>query len=220
MMQYTHTLIAQPRDFSPYPTQVSRWYRALEQVGAAPFGATIRGRTPSGQTRLTTNPFTGKQRESILFDYLSFESLHEMTGRIAALGNYAVTIAGQGPPVVAPMQVEFDGQRYDDRYDYAVRCLVHAEPVTTSDPHDDSGAAMRHGGPCVQEHDVGVFRSPTTWDIIEVVGGGRARFWIEFEFGKGLFPTVGRTLDLLDHRIVDIAVEVFNTEFVQGCRWG
>ena len=65
-----------------------------------------------------------------------------------------------------------------------------------------------------------VFHNPTTLEAIEVPGAGCARFWIDFEFGNELFPEVGANLDLLNPTIIDVAIEVFGTRFVQGCQWG
>jgi hypothetical protein len=215
MMQYSHLLIATPRSFAPSASQVVRLYRALDHLGSAPLCAKLRGRTPSGKTRTMTNPFTRASYESPIMDCFSFESLDEAAAKIAALDNYVLTMDGRGPPAKVPLPFDFD-----DEYDYAIHCKVHREPVTTSDPHDDPPNAPRHGRVCVQKGDLGIFRNPTTMEIMEVPGGACARFWIEFEFGKELFPTVGETLDLLDRRIVEAAVEVFNAQFAQGCFWG
>jgi hypothetical protein len=58
-------------------------------------------------------------------------------------------------------------------------------------------------------------------EVIEVAGAGCARFWVEFELGKSLFPPFDRgDLEFLDPGIVAGAERLFGVGFAQGCHWG
>jgi hypothetical protein len=55
--------------------------------------------------------------------------------------------------------------------------------------------------------------------VIEVPNAGSARFWIEFEFGKFIYPKIEKRLEILSPLLVETAEECFQAEFVQGCRF-
>jgi hypothetical protein len=48
---------------------------------------------------------------------------------------------------------------------------------------------------------------------------GCARFWIEFEFGKFIYPRVADNLEVMSPAIVSEAEKCFRTKFAQGCRF-
>jgi hypothetical protein len=65
-----------------------------------------------------------------------------------------------------------------------------------------------------------VFRHPRRDLEFTIPKAGCARFWIEFRFGKWLYPRVRESLDLIHPDILAKAEEAFRTGFAQGCLWG
>jgi hypothetical protein len=75
--------------------------------------------------------------------------------------------------------------------------------------------------PCDPAQTEGIFINHKTGETIFLPGAGCARFWIEFAFGKWLFPEMkGNDLDLLRPHVVDAAQKAFSVRFAQGCHWG
>jgi hypothetical protein len=75
----------------------------------------------------------------------------------------------------------------------------------------------RHSACRAPEKRNGIFRNPKTGAAIEVQNAACARFWIEFQFGKWLFPKIGDSLDLLRPSILAVASDIFRTSLAQGC---
>jgi hypothetical protein len=75
------------------------------------------------------------------------------------------------------------------------------------------------GEPWNGESTIGIFTNPWTGEAIEVPNAASARFWIEFEFGKFIYPRIDKSFDVFDPRLVEKAEECFQTKFVQGCRF-
>ncbi len=65
------------------------------------------------------------------------------------------------------------------------------------------------GRPCSPNDRLGVFTNPSTSEVIEVPNAGCVRFWIEFEYGKSLFPRTKDRLDVIEPAIAQGAEEEF-----------
>lgn len=213
-MQYTHLLIAQPREFVPRPTDLTTYWHALTHIGAAPMGGKILVLKSTHITRMVMNPFTGEEIPRPVYERVALESLEELPESVGLLDDYDVYIAGRGPPRTPPLPISFDSE-----YHLAIKYHVRRQPEETSIWRNEIERNACAGGVQVPDDDVGIFRSPTTGEFIKVSRARLARFWIEFELGKFLFPVVHNTFDLLNSEIVGAANEVFGTLFVQGSRW-
>jgi len=79
----------------------------------------------------------------------------------------------------------------------------------------------KFGEPIEDLQAVGYFTNPFDGATIAVPEAGCARFWLEIQLGKWLFPRItdGR-LDILDGALVSAANECFGVSFVQGCKAG
>jgi hypothetical protein len=101
--------------------------------------------------------------------------------------------------------------------------VVSSELRSTSDTYNGFDPPLvetpAFGTPCRPEITRGFFSNLHRGTVVEVADGGSARFWIEFELGKFLFPLLEDNLDLLEPAIVQAAQQVFGIEFVQGCHW-
>src|SRR5207245_383105 len=103
-----------------------------------------------------------------------------------------------------------------------VHCCLRQEVVSTSEWHNEVPVKRQvefFSRPCSSKNRLGIFHSPKTLKVIEVPKAGCARFWIEFEYGKMLFPRIEDSLDLIEPRIVQAAQSDFEIKFVQGCHW-
>lgn len=217
MEQYIHLLIARPDDFTPDRASLAAFGRSLLQHCVVPAADRIAVSAPTGKSRSLTNPLTGQ--EVILPSY-AHQSLTELDQFVAAtegLANYCLHLEGIGRPALPPIPIDFA-----DPYSIAVRCHVTAVPHSTSSPYDDeiSQQLIQYDRPCPDPVDCGYFTDPTTNETVEVVDAGRARFWIEFELGKWLFPSVKRNnLSILNSEIVALADRQFGITFAQGCHY-
>jgi hypothetical protein len=73
------------------------------------------------------------------------------------------------------------------------------------------------GMPCTTEKRNGIFRNRRLAQQSRYRIAACARFWIEFQFGKWLFPKIGDSLDLLRPSILAVASDIFRTSLTQGC---
>ena len=217
MPEYTHTLIPSRVDFVPEPQQVGAFLSSLASIGAAPLRPAIMVSKPSGKVRSYRNPFTGMDESMALRTTSKLKDLAAVPRKLQALDDYDVTLSGKGPPKLPAFKFNFHGT-----YDFDVACRLRAEVVSTSDWHDEIPIRRKvefFERPCNPKDRLGIFHHPSTLKVIEVPKAGCARFWIEFEFGKMLFPRIKDRLDILEPEIVAAAQRDFAIKFVQGCHW-
>jgi hypothetical protein len=243
-MSYGHTLIPQQIDYQPAPSQVANFFSALVELGAAPVNPQLQARTHVERANWTdwsiffSDPRTGER--CCLPRYIAdIGSVAEIPSLLEGLDNYNMRFYGGGPPELPALAFELSS------YAFEIDCCLRPEVVSTSNFHKDDrlvfGTPVKawlelpatekkrrwharkvegFSSPCPQTHTIGFFTSPTTGNTIEVPGAGCARFWIQFEFGKWLFPQVTNSLDLLPLPIIRAAEENFEIRFSQGCEWG
>jgi hypothetical protein len=189
----------------------------MAKMGAAPTRAKISVSKPSGDVRTILNPFTKQTESHPILTRTSIASVEKLPTALAKLDDYIVQMAGKGPPKVPPLAFQFTGN-----YDYILHCRLHPQIVSTSDWHDDVPIGHNvefFGNPCRSNDRLGIFHHPESLKLIKVPNAGCARFYVEFEFGKMLFPKIAARLDILNPAIVDLAREQFGVDFVQGCHW-
>ena len=217
MPEYTHTMIPDRVDFAPDPTQVGAFIASLVSIGAAPLRPAITVLKHSGEVRSFVNPFTGMTE---MRGRRKAENVAELSGvpaALAGLDDYTVIVTGKGPPKLPAFGFGFNGE-----YDFLVHCCLRAEVVSTSDRHDEFPSKRQvefFGRPCSSENRLGIFHNPNTGEVIEVPNAGCARYWIEFEYGKMLFPPIKDSLEIIEPSIVHAAEKDFGSRFVQGCHW-
>lgn len=220
MPEYTHTLIPARIDFVADPKQVGDFLTSLVSIGAAPSEPEITAYKLSGKkSRSIINPFTKQEESYPLYTAEKMTTITAVASAIHGLAHYNISMAGKGPPKVPAFQFDFKG-----RYAFLINCCLRPDVVSTSDWHDEAPFPVKHkvklfGKPCSPENRLGIFHNPNTLEIIEVQNAGCARFWIEFESGKMLFPPIEKSLVPIESSISDVAESIFGTQFVQGCRW-
>ena len=213
--QYVHLLIPNRMNFVPRPSQVTAFIACLIEVGSAPLNPTFRIGKLSGKLRFGTDSVTGQRISIPRRDFTQFQSASELTKHLSGLEDYDLVISGQGPASIPPFAVfTIAGGRqteYIGTYAYDVHCHARKEPVSMCDDPP-------FGSPFSFEGE-GVFCHPTSEATIRIPNAACARFWVEFEFGKWLFPMVGTSLAVIRPSILDHAVGCFGVRFAQGCTW-
>lgn len=221
--QYTHLLIATPCDFVPIPQSVENFLQKIVEFGVVSTPAKLVGTRSTGQIRKIALPpgfnAAGDEFSHEVRTRFDIAGLDDIAPAISALPDYEVAVEGIGRPVLPPLPIKFS-----EPYSIRVFVRVSAELRSTSDPHWNFGEtpkAVPYGKPCSRESDRGFYVNPHTGADIEIQGAGCAKFWIGFELGKFLFPSISDgNLDLVDRGILDFAENLFETRFVQGCYWG
>jgi hypothetical protein len=186
--------------------------------GVVPGTPTVVARTQSGKTRTIFNPFTGEPVVLEIKNHTKIQTLVEIAQALETLEDYEVNVSGNGRPAISLFPIDFTGT-----YHVGVTCFVSSSLRSTSNLHPESGKnqeAAAYREPCPSGADVGLFSDPHSLEEIKVSGAGCARFWIEFELGKFLFPAITNgNLEILDPTIVAEARRAFGIGFVQGCCW-
>jgi hypothetical protein len=230
MEQYIHTLIASDSEYFPNPIQVAEFFDAL----ARPFSFRIiregrwqpglRVMKPGGRTRTGTNAFTGETFTIPVLDRIMIESTNEIPPLIESLDEYQVGASGEWSQGTAPLVLlNTDTTPFSENPICDVICNIRPGPVSTSAWDLEAGTNVRNvpqfGSPWNGESTIGIFPNPWTGEVIEVPNAAAARFWIEFEFGKFIYPKIEKSLDVFSPPLVRMAEECFQTNLVQGCRF-
>lgn len=230
MEQYTHTLISVDSEFVPDPAQVATFFGDL--ISQFKF-STISGQRflpglivakPTGKLRWGTNPMTGEKISIPEQDRLSIERIEDIPAVIEGVKHYTVAQSGQWIGDERPMVLlKTDGVPYEENYISTVKCELRPEVVSTSAWDVEAGPNTRNvpafGSVSKSGNKNGIFPNPWTGEAIEVADAGCARFWIEFEFGKFIYPRITDNLDVMSTAIVSGAEQAFGTKFAQGCRF-
>jgi hypothetical protein len=230
MEQYIHTLIAADSLYVPDPPRIVEFFDAL--VGEFRFQIIRGGRwqqglrvlKPGGQTRNGTNAVTGEMITIPIPDRIEIDETAEIPPLIENLEEYRVGASGDWKSADAPILLrKTDQTPFSEDPICDVSCNIQPTPVSTSAWDVEAGPNVRNvahfGSIWNGESTIGIFSNPWTGEVIEVPNAGSARFWIEFEFGRFLYPKVGKSLDILSPRLVERAEECFQTKFVQGYRF-
>jgi len=230
MEQYIHTLIAADSQFVPDPPRVAEFFDAL--VGDFGFRIIRNGRwqpglrvmKPGGRTRTGTNAFTGEIITIPVYDHIAIEETTEVPPLIEDLAEYRVSASGEWKSADAPISLlKTDKTPFEDSPICDVSCNIRPSPVATSAWDVEAGPNVRNvlqfGTPWSGESETGIFPNPWTGAVIEVPNAGSARFWIEFEFGRFIYPKIDKNLDVLSPLLLEKTEECFQTKFVQGCRF-
>jgi len=230
METYIHTLICVDPQYVPQPHQVVGFLEALVAVSNFQVVAPSRGESALPLVMKPTGEFRKFKCSSGEWETSSVPMMsREQPDSIACIDrfiqgavSYRVRLAGEWSLADTPLVLYTpDKLRYEKTYWCMVSCECRPEPVSTSYWDDMIGPNVRNipsfGSPCGPDRTSGTFPNPWTRKAIEVADAGCARFWIEFEFGDFLFPSVDGTLEVLRPAVVRQAEECFKTRFVQGC---
>lgn len=182
----------------------------------------IRVMKPSGRFRSFTSPLTGETKPFAISDNIKIDQVASIPAAIAGLEHFSVLMSGEWSLGHRPLALlTCDGVPFEENYTCEVSCHLRPEPVSTSCLNEEAGP--RHvglfGEPCQELRETGIFTNPWSGEVIEVPNAGCARFWIELEFGKFIFPRIVDSFDVLNPSIIAKTEECFQTRFVQGYRF-
>jgi hypothetical protein len=217
--EYIHTLIAIPKNFTPAALQVQKFLSALEAQQVVPENPAIILRIPTGKMREFPNlPPTISQQLSVeIKEHKRLQELNEISSAVGSLPNYELNLASVGRPKLPPLKINFN-----EPYHVGITCRVYSECRSTSNPHEenDNEKIIHYGKICSESQKDGLFTNPHNGASFKISDAGCARFWIEFELGKFLFPEfTNSNLAFLNPFIVKEAEQTFGIQFVQGCCW-
>src|SRR5262245_4086162 len=225
-MYYTHTLIPNEADYVPRPTEVAAFFLVMVELGAAPSHASFGLTTVSERTGYTQKSARLIGRHAVTGEAIhlpprygcSIDDVSTIAPELDGLDEYDLKMSGLGPPTLPLFPLIEVGSHgpLDRPYQFTVGSCLRPQVVSMSDftpvPH------RQPGNPADR---VGIFENYKTGEMIRVPDAGYARFWIEFAFGKWLFPQMrDNSLDLLPASVVDAAQRTFAIRFAQGCHWG
>ena len=199
-----HTLIPAESGFAPAAEQVVGFLGGLSVIGASPRDSRLIVMKPSGRVRSFTDPLTGEKKTFPARDRIPLENYAAIPSAIEGLHEYSVAVDGHGPPPIPPFQLYVNGTLFNENYALVVRCCLRPEAVSMCDPYRAPYEAD------------GVFRHPVSGNVIKGASAGYARLWVEFEFGKWLLPNTEQSLEILEPRILSIAMKSFGLAFTQG----
>ncbi len=221
MEQYIHMLIPAISAGVPQPEQVVAFFDELSKTNNFhPGHEGLRIQKPSGRSREARNPLTGEVMMFPLRDNVKIATPAEIPSLTKGLTEFSVLASGQwqlgdDPPIVL---YKTDGTPYRDNYLCQVGYEVRPGLVSMSTANGNS-AVLEFGEPCEARENIGYFLNPWTNESVGIPDAGCARFWIEFEFGRFIYPMIGNNFDVLNPSLIAMAEECFQTEFAQGCRY-
>jgi hypothetical protein len=241
-LSYTHLLIPLSAEYRPDAGAIAKFVQEIiDQSYIAPgpkiaFAKVVKG-TPG--VRQVPNPFNGKtlslKMPSRRVDRpQQLADLTQITGLATDQPEYDVWVECVGVPRNPPLDIGHveNGawKKTNDPYHLEIRCRVRARIVRLYSLRSEEAL---HGPPAsatfepiftdedcdLDEHD-GLFVHPEI-GAIRIPNAGCGTFWIEFNYGKFVFPRVkDKGVNLLEESIVNLATATFGTDFVQACSWG
>jgi hypothetical protein len=238
---YRHLLIPSSAEFRPTAKCLADFVDGMIQNAFVSTGATIAFAkvTKHGpRTRQVRFPTTGETIE-IPRPTRSAEKSEQLTdahqiAEFAAIqAEYDVRVNGEALPVNPPLEVGHvkDGawQPMDGPYYLQIQCRVRdnvvrlytlESPDELNRPADIAKYRPRFDEDCSASENVGLFVHPETGPIW-IKNAGCGKFWIEFNYGKWLFPRASfGDVSVLNKSVVSLAETTFDTAFVQACDWG
>jgi len=230
MEQYIHTLISADSEFTPEASQVASFLAELVSqfkfnvISGQRFLPGLVVAKPSGRLRWGTNRFSGQKISVPEWDRFNLDGFEGIPALIEGSNHYTVALSGQWVGRDSPVVLlKTDGVPYEENCICVGCCKLRPEAVSTSAWDVEAGPNTRDvpefGSQCSEGDSNGIFPNPWTGQVIEVADAGCARFWIELEFGRFIYPKITDRLDVMSPAIVLGAQRCFGTKFAQGCRF-
>jgi hypothetical protein len=241
-LYYSHLLIPSSPEFRPEADAVARFVRGLIDDGNVADGSSIAFvRVTKGQPRVRQmhNPMTGEtidlQGPSRTRERpITLSDPSQIAEHATNQKEYDILLTGEGVPSVPPMIVGYveddDWKATDGAYHLEIQCRVRANVVRLGvlDSEDDLHRPpdlANYRPKCDEDcspadHPDGLYVHPEI-GAFKVPHGGCGMFWIEFNYGKFVFPRLKEgSVNVLADSVVVLARTVFDCAFVQACEWG
>jgi len=247
-LSYTHYLIAASKEYRPTPQSVGQFLERVIQshaigedyridcAGVVKVEPQFRKERKFFTTRMVkirTIPRKRPRREQV-----------PTTSRAVTLAEqeqeYDILVTSTIPPANPPLNIGCadkggNWQSWTGPYHLQICCHVRRSLVRLSlfKPGDAPNAPLtdianfitdntpQFDEDCTEDERDGLFVHPNARDGIVIPNAGCGTFWVEFEYGKWLYPRLkGDDLALLDPAVTDLARRTFETDFVEACSWG
>jgi len=241
-LSYSHYLIAAEPSFRPSPDVIADFMSALIEQHHVAKDATINFAVVAhepGRARRVPNPFTGQVVEMPLPSRRAekakqLASAARIVDHATDQSEYDVSLSGTGIPSAPPLQIGYvEGSSWkkamDGAYHLEISCRVRAHTVGLSHfereedmhgPPDISKYRPRFDEDCSDEKQPGLFFHPEL-GAVRIPNASCASFWIEFNYGKFIFPRASAgSVSVLSDSVLNLARKTFGQEFVQACHWG
>lgn len=226
--QYIHTLIPESAEYSPKSSQVVNCIDCLmgsfnfRLVDAPHLMSSLRVLRPGDQVRSYTDPLTGERKSFAVPDVIAVGEAKDIPALIDPHRHWTVRACGEWSGDGSGVRLlDPEGAPFKQPYWCDVSFHLRPEPVSMSfwsgELPPPGKAHVPFGSPC-EEAQAASFSNPWSGALIQVPGAGRARFWVEFEFGKFLLPAESNSLDLLAPDLVRAVADGFQVGFLQGWR--
>jgi hypothetical protein len=231
MEQYIHTLIPVDSTYCPEPVQTGAFFdwllrqRSFTLLTERRWQPGLLVMKPTGRSRVVARLATGEERMGPEFERAKPESSKEIPRLIEGALHYTAYASGKWLSDNLPITLfGMDGEPFRGDYLCNVSCQLRPSPVSTSAWDLEAGPNTRNvplfgSKHCGSTDGVGIFPNPWTGEPVEVPHAGCARFWVEFEFGKFIYPHIDKNFNILSPVIVGEVEQCFQTEFVQGCHF-
>jgi hypothetical protein len=241
-LNYTHLLIATSPQYRPEPGAIAKFAQGIIDNGNIPSSSKIsfaRVTKQEGRVRPIRNAMTGQTINIPLPSRsaeqpLTLSSASQIIEQAARHREYDVALSGEGVPSVPPCAVGY--VENDDTwkpvvepYHLEIRCRVRDSIVQLchlenegelNEPPDFAKYRPIFGEDCSANEREGIFVHPEA-GAIRIPNAGCGTFWVEFNYGKFLFPRLkNNSVNVLDDSIISLARTAFGIDFVQACNWG
>ncbi len=145
---------------------------------------------------------------------------------------YDVSVVSTLPPTNPPLDIggvdeKGTWQSWAEPYHLEICCRVRESLVrlchlkSGEDPNTPDFWNPKFDEDCTDDESEGFFEHPLLPSPIRIPNAGCGRFWIEFEYGKWLYPRPKNDgVALLAPEVTRLAAETFGTAFVEACLWG
>ena len=207
MEEYVHLLIPSDPLFVPDPARIEALFRSMIDrfrfvtIAEPPMPPSLLLMTPSRSPRFGHNPWTGETISIPSYDRKPLQELSEIPEALTGLTHAIVCLSGKWPPGAAPIQLyTTKRQLWNGDCFCEIRLNLRPQP-------NFPNTLATFTDPWVGTPWADAFATPPAL--------GPARFWIEFSFGKWLFPRLGNGFDLLTPELARAANASFDHRLVQ-----
>ena len=239
---YQHYLIPVPHEHRPDADSLLQFIGELFTTGYVGETHTIAFSSVAkreNSTREMTNPFTGETMAMKMPSRKggkeqSVANIEQLRELINSAEEYDISVSGDTVPSNLPLVIGYvedsSWMQMKETYHNEIRFRSRSHVVRLSHlrNEDDLHRPLDFSNPpppifdedCDTDEGDGVFVHPHA-GAIRIAGAGCGMFWIEFNFGKFVYPKPGSNrVDLLDESLVALAEKTLAIEFLQACNWG
>jgi hypothetical protein len=201
----------------PSAAQVSEFLTQLINLGVLSTEPECLLKTRSAATRTVTNPFTLEPMTIPCYDTREVPHPSALESAAGELLDYTVFASSYWKPRLPPVPISSEGA-------YAITASCHVSSLVRSTSNLIQDGPPRpvvpaFWDPCETDLADAYFTNPHDGSVFTVPGVGCARFYVEFELGRWLFPDLSTgSLEIINPQVLCLAEDLFGVRFGQGCR--